>query len=137
MRRPGSKGAPKELTADERRELATGASYVGSSEHKGAGWWGGLPMSKQLRGGRVGRTRKQTTTICPLTTEHDRRRATEWVRGAITAGQYKFIEADKRFPKKIWFEADGKIWCGLCTNSESGQYKGWPIDEEERCEIFD
>lgn len=127
----------KKLTAYQRRELAAEASYVGSGEHKAVGWWGGLPMGKQRPGGNVGRRRKQTTTICPLTTEQDRHLATEWVRGAITAGQYKFVEADKRFPKKIWFEAKGQIWCGFCTNSELGQYKGWPIDEGVRRGIFD
>ena len=137
MRRPAPKSERKKLTAEQRRELAADASYVGSGEHKASGWWGGLPASKQLPGGKVGRRKKQITTVCPLTTEQDRHRATEWVRGAITAGQYKFFPADKRFPKKVWFKADGQIWYGFCTNSELGQYKGWPIDEEERSEIFD
>lgn len=66
----------------------------------------------------------QTTTICPLVSNKDRRQATEWVRDAIIAGQYRFFQADKQFPKKIWFEADGQIWCGYCINSEIGEYKG-------------
>ena len=58
------------------------------------------------------------------------------VREAIILGQYKFVEADQRFPKKIWFRADGRIWYGFCINTQSGQYKGWPIDEEERRAVF-
>ena len=66
----------------------------------------------------------------------DRAKATRWVREAIILGQYKFVEADQRFPKKIWYRADGKIWYGFCINTQSGQYKGWPIDEEERRAVF-
>ena len=79
---------------------------------------------------------KQETSICPLTTGRDRVLATGWVRSAIAARQCLFLEADKVFPKKVWYEADGRIWMGSCTNTISGEYKGWPIGKEERDEIF-
>lgn len=94
-------------------------------------------MARQLPGGRVGRRDKQTTTVCPLTTEEDRIRATGWLRQAIESGQYRFREADKEFPYKVWYEVEGRIWFGFCINSVLGEYKGWPIDEDERREIFD
>lgn len=94
-------------------------------------------MARQLPGGRVGRRDKQTTTVCPLTTEQDRKLATSWLRKAIEVGQYRFREGDLEFPHKVWYEADGEIWFGLCINRESGEYKGWPIDEDERRGIFD
>ena len=97
---------------------------------------GRLPAARQLPGGRVGRKGKQTTTICPLTNGRDRVRATGWVREALIRGQFKFVEADQHFPKKVWFRADGKIWYGFCINTQSGQYKGWPINEEERRAVF-
>lgn len=125
------------MTESQREDLALQARYVGSAEHKIQRWWGGKPAGRQLPGGKVGRMRKRVTTICPLSSAEDRSRATEWVRRAILAGQYKFVEADKRFPKKIWFEADGNVWFGFCVNSEAGDYKGWPIDESERRAIFD
>ncbi len=93
--------------------------------------------ARQLLGGKVGRPGKQTTTVCPLTSQEDRDRATEWVRRAITRGQYKFSQADKDYPTKIWYADDGQIWFGRCINSQAGQYKGWPIEEEERRAIFD
>ena len=116
--------------------MAEGASYTGSDEHKDEWWWGGPPMGRQLPGGRVGRRGKQDTTVCPLTSVRDQVRATGWVRSAIAARQCVFVEADKMFPKKVWYEADGRIWMGSCTNSISGEYKGWPIGKEERDEIF-
>ena len=62
----------------------------------------------------------------------DHAEATEWLRRAIVAGQYRFVEADQDFPKRAWFEARGRIWCGFCLNPAAGEYKGWPIDEDER-----
>ena len=97
---------------------------------------GRLAESRQIPGGRVGRPGKQHTTVCPLTTDADRDRATEWVRQAIANGQYKFHEGDKEFPKKIWHRADGCIWFGLCFNQGSGEYKGWPVGEREQREVF-
>lgn len=97
---------------------------------------GGKPAARQLPGGRVGRPGKQRTTICPLTTEEDLLRATQWVRHAIANGQYQYYEGDKDFPKKVWHCADGCIWCGFCTNQGQGQYKGWPIEQQEQREVF-
>lgn len=99
-------------------------------------WWGGLPKGRQLPGNRVGRRKKNNTTICPLVTKDDREKATGWVRQAIAKGNCQFTQAEKRYPKKIWIEAGGVIWTGLCTNSELGHYKGWPSNKEERDAIF-
>ena len=137
MRRPRRIPVRPELTDSQRRALAERAVYVGSHEHKVERWWGGLPEARQLRGGRVGRRGKQTTTICPLTSDEDRTRATSWLRGAIRAGQYRFVESDQDFPKKVWCRERGQFWFGLCINTKSGEYKGWPIDEDERRAVFD
>ena len=94
-------------------------------------------MARQLHGGKVGRPGKQTTTVCPLTTNEDRTEATAWLRQAIVAEQYRFVEADQDFPKRVWFKARGQIWCGFCLNPAAGEYKGWPIDEDELRAVFD
>lgn len=135
MRLPKQKTV-QERTAEELVELSQSATYVGSAEHKDRRWWGGLPRARQLSGGRIGRQRKQKTTICPLTEVSDRDRATEWVRLAIRAGQCKFLESDQVFPKKVWYEADGRIWMGLRVTDVLGEYKGWPVLEEERDAVF-
>ncbi len=137
MQRPAQKRVREGLSVAERRALASRARYVGSPEHKLGRWWGGLPGARQLPGGRVGRRGRQTTTVCPLNTEEDRTLATEWLRKAIVAGQYRFVEAGQDFPRRVWFEARGRVWCGFCVNPAAGDYKGWPIDEAERRAIFD
>ena len=97
------------------------------------GW---TSRGETVAGGQIGRRGKQTTTLCPLTTEEDRQRATDWVRFAIANGQYRFYQGDQAFPKKIWHRADGKIWCGIISNPGSGEYKGWPIGEKEWRQVF-
>lgn len=114
------------------------ARYVGSPEHKVRRWWGGLPKAFADVNGVATRPSKEDTTICTLSTEGDRDRATKLVQDALTAGQFKFYEGDKDYPKKIWYleESTGQLWYGFCVNSVLGEYKGWPIDEEERFEVF-
>jgi hypothetical protein len=130
---------PRQIPARELLSVAKidAASYVGSGEHKQSRWWGGLPGAYVGEDGVARRPKKQLTTICHFTEEADRQRATKWVREAITAGQVRFYEGDKDFPKHIWYkDANGRLWFGCCVNGVQGQYKGWPIDEEERVAIF-
>lgn len=131
---------PAQITVKRRpaEPVIVKASYVGSPEHKVVRWWGGLPQAYVPPDGRASRPGKQDTTICPLVTAKDREKASGWVREAIRAHQYKFFEGDKDFPKHIWYrDEDGQVWFGFCVNGIAGDYKGWPIDEDERSEIFD
>jgi hypothetical protein len=123
-------------TADERKVLAARALYVGSKEHKDKRWWGGLPGVQYGKDARPRRPKRQKTTICPLVTSEDQRRATTWIRAAIENRQFRFLEGDQDFPKHVWYEAEGRGWFGYCINSIAGHYKGWPMEEEERREIF-
>lgn len=119
------------------KEQIDAARYIGSPEHKDQRWWGGLPKAFVDINGVATRPNKEDTTICTLYTVEDRDRATKWIQCALEAGQFKFYEGDKDYPKKVWFrDKGGQIWFGLCVNSILGQYKGWPIDEEERREVF-
>jgi len=114
------------------------ATYLGSAEHKSEWWWNGLPLARVGQAGTVTRPKKQRTTICPLVTEADRQKATLWVRAALCAGQYRYLEADKVFPGRVWYHQDDtdQFWIGYCINTIQGQYKGWPVDEDEIIAIF-
>ena len=84
------------------------------------------------------RPKKQNTTICPRTTEAERDEASAWVRTALKAGQVRFFEGDKTYPKHIWYkDSVGQFWFGYAVNQIAGTYKGWPIDEAEKREKFD
>ena len=129
MTRPKRIAVTRPASPSEHDALAARASYLGSREHKAKRSWLGLP-------GAGARAKWLKTTVCQLTDPQDRSRATAWIQGAIRARQYKFVSGDKDFPKHVWFEHNGRIWYGRCTNPVSGEYKGWPISEEERREIF-
>lgn len=114
------------------------AKYVGSPEHKVQRYWGGLPEAWEDAGGVARRQGKLLTTICRLITEAERDQATGWVGEALRSQQFLYREADKDFPWLIWYrERNGILWMGQCVNSVAGHYKGWPITEEQRCEVFD
>jgi hypothetical protein len=69
--------------------------------------------------------------------EQDRDRATIWVQQALALGQFRYREADKDFPWHIWYQdPGGQLWMGQCVNSVLGEYKGWPIIEEQKIEVF-
>ncbi|MGO9743825.1 MAG: hypothetical protein ACLPN5_20380 [Roseiarcus sp.] len=119
------------------REQIDTAAYVGSSEHKTERWWGGLPAAFVGDDGFASRPKKRSTTICPLVGSADRDRASNWVRQALIAGRFRYYEGDKSFPKKLWHKDEGgRIWFGYCVNSVLGHYKGWPVDEDEKVEVF-
>jgi hypothetical protein len=125
------------LTVAERHALAKRAKYIGSAERKAQRWWGGGPgLRKDKSGNVIPRPKKQKSTVCPLVTEEDRGRATGWIKEALAAGQYKFVDGDKDFPKHVWHQVDGQGWFGFCINTISGEYKGWPLEEEERLAYF-
>lgn len=104
-------------------KIAT-ARYVGSPEHKAKKWWGGLPQGHVGPDGAARRPRRQHTTICPLTGAKDQARATQWLRSALSNGQFRYYEADKDFPKHVWYRDGEQLWFGFCVNSVLGEYKG-------------
>jgi len=132
MPRPRQLPPRKPLAEDE---ILT-AAYVGSGEHKTKRWWGGLPDAFVGTSGVASRPGKQLTTICPLTTNSQQAMATQWVQAALREGKVRFYEGDKLFPKHIWYRDADQLWFGFCVNSVQGEYKGWPIEEDERREIF-
>lgn len=118
-------------------EQIQSARYIGSPEHKVERWWGGLPEVHVDIDGVARRPGKQLTTICPLVSDAERDMATGWVQQALITGQLRYYEGDKVFPKRLWYrDSYGQVWTGFCVNSVLGQYKGWPVDEEDRVEIF-
>jgi hypothetical protein len=119
------------------QEIAA-ACYVGSPEHKIEAWWGGLPEAWIDANGLARRPGKQHTTICRKTRADERDEASRWVREALINKQFKYTEGDKTFPKHIWYRDDaGQHWFGFAVNQILGTYKGWPVTEDEKREVFD
>ena len=134
MARPQQISKRKAHTPDEIGQ----ATYVGSAEHKVARWWGGLPQARIGPDRVARRPKKQSTTLCPRLSETDRYESTKWVRSALNAGQFRYFEGDKTYPKHIWYKDEtGQYWFGFAINQIAGTYKGWPISEAEKRAAFD
>jgi hypothetical protein len=97
-------------------ELAAGVSYVGSPEHKR------YPLD-----GRFGP--RSDATVCDPGLS-DRTRLTQWLRAGITRGNVG-APWDASFPRYVWYRVDGITYEARLINSESGEYKGWPLRDEE------
>ncbi len=77
---------------------------MGSPEHKVKRWWGGFPEAWIAPSGKAQRSNKEHTSICRKVTAADREEASRWVRTALAAGQLKYFEGDKTYPKDIWYK---------------------------------
>ena len=131
-KRPGQRKVVK--IPGDLASLAERCEYIGSQEHKEHRSWLGVPRPR--------RRPQNMATICPLVTAKERNLATGWVRNAIANRQFDEKDWRNGFPRKVWHrDNNGQYWYGILTNqgagsNPKGQYKGWPIDEDEWREIF-
>jgi hypothetical protein len=99
------------LTTEEVDRAASTAKYCGSPEHK-------FPHAKS------------DATLCPSELGGELPQLTEWLRLAIKAGQVGgLLEGD--FPRYVWHQEGNQWFEGRLTNRTLGEYKGYPIDQEE------
>jgi len=132
IKRPTQAPKPPQLTEDQ----IESASYVGSPEHKIEHWWDGQPGAYiDEKTGQATRPNKEKTTICPLTSQEDRNRATKWVRHALEQGDFAYHDGNTEYPDRIWYDEPetGRKWEGFVTNKTLGQYKGWPAEDGGDC----
>lgn len=101
-------------------EISKKVSYVGSPEHKD--WRNPLidPQSPRLR---------SDASACPREIT-DRNAVTEWLRSAILSGQIG-SPVEGEFPRYVWYRHNDTLYEGRLVNKESGQYKGYPLGEDE------
>ena len=100
-----------ELTQRQREVAASGATYVGSPEHK-------LPHARS------------DATLCPSDLMDSQELLTTWLRLAIQRGWVGgLLEGD--FPRYVWYQTEGRFFEGRLTNQALGQYKGYPIERAE------
>ena len=98
-------------------QLAKRARYVGSPEHKNAPSFAGRQPHPRA-----------DASICPREITQDQ--AQTWLREAILAGATSALwEGD--FPRYVWFKAGKIVYEGRLVNSGNGEYKGWPLAEDE------
>ena len=98
-------------------ELAARTSYVGSPEHKSFPSFAGLP-----------RLRADASKCDPSL--NDPQQITAWLRAAILAGNLSSYW-EQQFPRYVWHREGDVLYEGRLVNRELGQYKGYPLHEDE------
>lgn len=121
MRTPGRRRPRKETRYQPSRqaelsEIAEKASYTPSPEHK-----------DYLTSAGPGRLRSDASA-CPRGLDFNI--VLEWLRGAISDGN---ISADFEgdFPRYAWARVDDRAYEARLSNSGLGEYKGYPILDQE------
>ena len=97
---------------------AAAARYVGSAEHKSYPSSAGPP---RLRA---------DATPCPPTLS-DAAELTQWLRRAISARQTSG-RWEGGFPRYAWLDVEGTVYEARQLGPGSGEYKGYPLEAEQR-----
>ncbi len=92
-------------------------NYVGSSEHKSYPSFAGPP-----------KLRSDASKCDPAL--GDQSQLTAWLRAAVASGDFG-APWEGGFPKYVWYR-DGQQWYeARLTNREQGEYKGYPLKQDE------
>lgn len=105
--------------SDEQRNWAAArATYRGSPEHKTS------PSPAGAFHPRAG------NSLCPARLAGAQEELTQWLRAATVAGRAG-APLLNGFPRHAWSLEDEQWFEARLTNEGSGEYKGWPIGEDE------
>ena len=109
---------PLLLSEEDAARAIAAVRYVGSPEHKKGTSFAGVP-----------RTRADSS-ICPARFASRQDELTEWLRAAIRLGLTGTPKLGI-YPRHVWCHEEGQWFEGRLTNQGLGEYKGWPVTEEE------
>ena len=98
-------------------EVAAGATYVGSSEHKRHPSFAGPP-----------KLRSDASQCDPSLGDRDQ--LTRWLRDAIRRGRVG-APIEGQFPRYVWISRGEDSYEARLLNREQGQYKGYPVSSDE------
>jgi hypothetical protein len=104
--------------------IAERVSYIGSPEHKDTPSFAGQPRPRA------------DASLCDRQLSQDHERVTQWLQTAIRQGAVGGIcEGD--FPRYVWYKDGDVVYEARLVNRESGEYKGYPLNETEWPEGLD
>ncbi len=104
--------------AEARQAAAERVVYRGSPEHKTSPSFAGAFRP------RVG------NSTCPPRLLEQRELLTQWLREAVLADRVAG-PLESGFPRYAWVFQQEQWFQARLTNATHGEYKGWPVDEEE------
>ncbi|MEK7401437.1 MAG: hypothetical protein AABZ80_03645 [Gemmatimonadota bacterium] len=99
-------------------DVAERARYVGSPEHKDTPSFAGQPRPRA------------DAAICPRELFDRQEDVTGWLKGAIrkgaVGGPWEGV-----FPRYVWHKEGSIVYLARLVNRELGEYKGWPLNQDE------
>lgn len=98
-------------------EVAANVRYVGSGEHKSFPSFAGPP-----------RLRSDATKCDPSMA--DAAELTDWLRQGITTG-WVGAPWEGGYPRYVWYRSVIGCFEGRLVNAGAGEYKGYPLSEDE------
>jgi hypothetical protein len=98
-------------------QVASKARYVGSPEHKEAPSFAGQPRPRA------------DASICDRRLG-DAEELTSWLSEALAKGAFGGLW-EGNFPRYVWYKDGQTVYEGRLTNSELGEYKGYPLEPDE------
>lgn len=99
--------------------LIARAEYIGSPEHK----------TRPFGQFSAGKLRASSASKCPNDLA-DPEQLTQWLRQALRDGDMGG-EWEENYPHFVWIRRDDRRYEGRLVNKSLGQYKGYPLDDDE------
>ena len=99
-------------------EVASHAVFVGSPEHKSTPSFAGQA------------TPRSDASMCDPALKGQQRKLTCALRKAILNGQIGELW-EGEFPRYVWCRVDGTICEARLSNRAKGEYKGYPLEDDE------
>jgi hypothetical protein len=104
-------------------EVASRARYTGSPYHKD------MPSFA----GSAPRRRGANASLCPRELARQQSLIQEWLRTAIRSGQFSG-SWEHGFPRFVWCRQDGGVYEARLTNAGTGEYHGYPLEDDQHVE---
>jgi hypothetical protein len=117
-KRPQRRTVKTDISRTVLDELAMHVRYVGSPEHKDIPSFAGSPRPRS------------DASICDRALAQDRKKVQNWLVQAISNGQVGEIWEGK-YPRYVWYQDGTVLYEGRLVNREQGEYKGYPLSDEE------
>ncbi len=99
-------------------DIASKITYVGSVEHKSTPSFAGQPRPRA------------DASLCDAGFHNQQREITERLKDSVREGNVG-APWENDFPRYVWGTIDGQCYEARLVNKEAGQYKGYPLKNDE------
>lgn len=117
-KRPLRRTLDKNVNQYELDVLSEKVTYIGSPEHKDTPSFAGTPRPRA------------DASICDRELSQDRERVQQWLECAVSSGCVGELK-EGEFPRYVWYRDTEIVYEGRLVNRGNGEYKGYPLHENE------